>query len=162
MKKDDIQHLLKKYQEGSISDAELSELNILTRKNEVMDSAFARADGIIRRRRIGMISMVMTGMMVIGAGVWVMSPKSSSNSMVAMAQEIPAAEDEVMGQDENTLPVMEKAEEAVHVVKAQPEEKVTNNVKRATPARANKPVVVCNTQCDADAVISDIWKFLSV
>ena len=33
--------------------------------------------------------------------------------------------------------------------------------KQATKPTAKDPVVMCNSQCDADSVISDIWKFLT-
>ena len=96
MKKDDIQQLLKKYQEGTIAEDELAMLNRLTHKDEVMEGAFSRAKGIIRRRVMGAVAMAMTGLVVLGAGIWVITSKSSTPSMVAMAQEIPGTDDQTI------------------------------------------------------------------
>ncbi|MBO4586846.1 MAG: hypothetical protein J5677_03410 [Bacteroidales bacterium] len=166
MKKDDIQYLLKKYQEGTITESELSMLNHLTRKDEVMNSAFSQADSIIRRRIVRFAALAMTGLVVIGAGIWVMTPKSSSPSMVAMAQEIPSASTEVISQETNTSAMTEVVDKdkssEVAAAEIVGQTHSFDEKKTAKPARGKKPVVVCNTQCDADAVINDIWKFLSV
>lgn len=165
MKKNDIQFLLKKYQEGSITDQELSQLNILTHKDEVMSSAFDRANGIIRRRRVGIISGVVAGLMMVGAGIWAMSPKSATPSMIAMTQEVPVADNEAVPEElvvKSEPMAREKVEEPNAVVTVEHGKKTPANTSRQASKHGKKPVVVCNTQCDADAVISDIWKFLSV
>lgn len=164
MKKDDIQQLLKKYQEGTIAEDELAMLNRLTHKDEVMEGAFSRAKGIIRRRVMGAVAMAMTGLVVLGAGIWVITSKSSTPSMVAMAQEIPGTDDQTIKVNPKVTKVDADIEKTAVDEEPVAKEMAAPSVeeKRVTPTRSKKPVVVCNTQCDADAVISDIWKFLSV
>lgn len=169
MKNDTIQQLLAKYQQGTLTEEELSQLSALTHKDEVMEAAFSKANAIVRRRTIREIALAMTGVIVIGAGVWTMVPKQDTAVLVAenQSQTTPVVVEEV--RQEVLQPVVQevKAEKPLQVASAHEVQKVVPKeadviAKPATMKQDdNKPVVTCNTQCDADEVIDDIWKFLS-
>lgn len=146
MKQDSLQYLLEKYREGALSDDERSELERLTHKDEVMASASRRVVAIVRRR----ISLTIAAVMVAGAGVVAVLPHGMQEPMVAEVQELPAVKEDVPAVEEVMLP-------AVNNVPEKKAAAVKPKVKRR-----DEPVVVCNSQCDADSVISDIRKFLSV
>lgn len=169
MKNDTIQQLLSKYQQGTLTDEELSELSALTHKDEVMAAAFSRANTIVRRRTIREVALAMTGVIVIGAGVWMMTPGQEATVLMAENQELPAPTVVEEVRQEVLQPVVQevKDEKPVLVAEARPVEKAAPReadvvVKPAASEQdESKPVVTCNTQCDADEVIDDIWKFLS-
>ena len=172
MRKDAIQELLAKYQQGTISDKELAELSILTRKDEVMEDAFCKADAIIRRRTIRAVSFVMAGLVLIGAGIWFATPGQERQGLTAetnVVTETTAAVEEARQEvpqpaakevKDEEAPVLMASASEINRVEAKEEATVVKAEKPAAK-RSKKPVVVCNTQCDEDAVINDIWKFLS-
>lgn len=156
MKNPEIEQLLTRYREGTLSDNELAELNRLTGRDVLMDDACRRADGIIRRRRASLFTIA--GLLVAGATAWtLLSPQHSEATLVAEAvvpeTVLPAAPEPVVEQVAQI-----KNTEHKPVAATQPRRTNTHQV----PAMTDKPVVVCNNQCEADSVISDIWKFLTV
>ncbi|MBQ8703429.1 MAG: hypothetical protein IJ524_03510 [Bacteroidales bacterium] len=156
MKNPEIEQLLTRYREGSLSDSELAELNRLTGRDTLMDNACRRADGIIRRRRASLFTVA--GLLVAGATTWtLLNPQHSEATMVAEAVVpevvLPAAPEPAVEQAAQV-----KATEHKPVATTQPRRTDTQPL----PAMADEPVVVCNNQCEADSVISDIWKFLTV
>ena len=162
MKQNSLQYLLDKFREGTLTDEERSELNSLTHRDEVMASAHSRARGILWRRA----SLAVGAVAVIGAGVLAVVPRPTEEVMVAEVREVPAAVQVAPAVEQVLRPV--EAREAVPkpVAMAKPESKVAPtsrpaNVKPAT-IKKSEPVVVCNNQCDADSVINDIKRFLSV
>lgn len=174
MKMDDIQQLLQKYREGTLTPEEHAELDRLTHKDEVLAEAFHRADGIVFRRRIRNLSLALGGLVLLGAGVWMLTPRGAGEApLVAEAVvEEPAAIE--CPQTETLAPTAAVktavADEPVHLAAsssmpkpvkavAQPDATVKTTPPPPTPEQQN--VVVCNTQCEADSVISNIWKFLS-
>ena len=157
MKNDSIQQMLERYREGTLSDSELAELNRLARRDEVMEAAGRRADGIIRRRRS--VAFTVAGLLVAGAAVWSLLPQGGTAEPVLVAEA--TVKEEVPVESPTVLASPESHENPVSQ---------SGSVSKATPARKvqrslpedEAPVVVCNNQCEADSVISDIWKFLTV
>lgn len=163
MKQNSLQYLLEKYREGTLNDEERVELERLTHKDEVMAAASHRVRGIIRRR----VSLAVATVLVAGVGVVAVLPREVQGPLMAEAKEIPA-------------PVVEMQHEVSPSEKEVVSEEPTRESQRAVPMQARKadrpvstlhrqakskvtdPVVVCNNQCEADSVISDIRKFLSV
>ena len=154
MKQDTLQHLLAKYQNGTISGEELQQLNTLSRRDEVLAAADREARGIIRRRTVRTVALSMTGLMVVGAGVWMLTAPQQGN-MVAEVQ--PAPQITVV----EPQPVAAEEPAAVAVESPAPVRKAAAKPATVAKQEADEPVVICNNQCDADSVISDIWKFLS-
>ena len=154
MKNPDIQQMLERYREGTLSDGELAELNRLTHRDEVMAEAGSRAAGIIRRRRATLFSAA--GLLVAGATMWtLLSPRSNEAPMIA---ETSVPEVVILDTPE---PTVEQAAPATPAVKPRTAPKATV-ARRPAVKPSEEPVVVCNNQCEADSVISDIWKFLTV
>lgn len=156
MKNNDIQQLLERYREGTLSDSELAELNRLAGRDAVMADAGQRAAGIIRRRRTTLFTL--SGLLVAGATMWtLLAPRHSEGPLVAEA---------VVPQPEVVVTEPAAVEQ---LAPARPEVRPTVKrqvVKKEVPIIHepvdSEPVVVCNNQCEADSVISDIWKFLTV
>ncbi len=163
MKNETLQQLLAKYQQGTLSQEELERLNQLTHKAEVLDAAEGRARTIIRRRTMRTVAFVCAGMAVLGTGVWVMKPTEETPLMAEVKNE---SRPEVV---ENV--VVAEPEPVVHQMVAHKVERKTERVQEpkdpvAVPEEIalpqnEEPTVICNNQCDADSVISDIWKFLT-
>lgn len=160
MKNDTIQALLAKREAGTITDDELTSLNALTRRDEVVAGAEKRAVGIRRtRRRVMTTAVALVGVAV--AGVALLVPRQEPQLMAKQ----PAVVEQPVREDVGPSPVeavplqtasinMEKAATIrSSVKKAHKEEPVLR--------RKAEPVVTCNNQCDADSVINDIWKFLT-
>ena len=156
MKDNTIQQMLERYREGTLDDGELAELNRLACRDEVMAAAGHRATGIVRRRRT--VAFTVAGLLVAGAAMWTLLPIGGTEEPVLVAE---AAVPEV-----TVVPV--EAEEPVPVVEPSAQRKVTvrKSVVKTTATieqmAGEEAVVVCNNQCEADSVISDIWKFLTV
>ena len=146
MKQNSLQYLLEKYREGTLNDEERGELERLTHKDEVMASANHRVTAIVRRR----VSLAIAAVMVVGVGLMALLPRGMQQPLVAEVQEMPVVQEE--------LPVV--VEVMLPAVNSAPEKKAAVAKPKAT--RRDEPVVVCNSQCDADSVISVIRKFLSV
>lgn len=165
MKTDTIRQLLERYQQGTLSDNELAELNRLARRDEVMDGAEQRARGIVRRRRS--VVAAVAGLVVSGAVVIsLLAPGQMPETLVAEA-EVP----EVVTASPEPL-VEQQPEAAVPVVPVTVKQRAATVRPAAAPqaveavavhtVAGEDPVVMCNNQCEADSVINDIWKFLTV
>ncbi len=156
MKTDSIQQLLEKYREGTLSNEEREELNRLTHRDEVMASAGHKAGVIRRRTRMG-IGFGVILLVVGGAFMWTSSPQPTEAPLVAEA----AVPEEV------TLPepVVEQSAPAEQpVTPVLPRKSQSHRPETVAPQAvpaSEEPVVMCNNQCEADSVISDIWKFLT-
>lgn len=186
MKQDSLQQLLAKYQQGTLDDGELELLNALTHRDEVLYAAEKRAQTIVRRRTIRTVGLAVAAVAVLGSGIWMLTPKAEE-PLLADAGRGPAVENllpdnvddmtdaAVSPKDDNTVMVAanrpRKAEsrEAAQPYMADPvpaaveplQEPTAERMARPAEAGDSEPIVVCNNQCDADSVISDIWKFLS-
>ena len=147
MKQNSIQYLLEKYREGTLNDEERTELERLTHKDEVVAAANRRATGIIRR-----------AVMVAGAGAFAVLPHSQE-PLMAEAKVLPApvVETQLAASPQEVEAVVAPTVETHPVAPLRKRART----KAATRVKSD-PVVVCNNQCEADSVISDIRKFLSV
>ena len=175
MKQDSLQHLLAKYQEGTISNEELEQLNVLAHRDEVMAAAEGRARTIIRRRTMRTVGLVVAATAVLGAGVWLMTPRQEQPLMAEATAPatIPAQVERTVDADivpvaapQNSSPKKMARKTPIQQQQAvQPaaEAPAPQDSTLATPHSMPEaePIVVCNNQCDADSVISEIWKFLS-
>ena len=156
MKQNSLQYLLDKFRAGTLTDEERSELNRLTHRDEVMASAHSRARGILWRRA----SLAVGALAVIGAGVMAVMPRPTEEVMVAEVREVPTAMQVAPAVEQVLRPVEAREAAPKPVAKAVPTPKPAS-VKPAA-IKKTEPVVVCNNQCDADSVINDIKRFLSV
>lgn len=152
MKKDTIQSLLAKRQAGTLTEAEMEELNRLTHRDEVMAEADRRAGGIIRSHRAGLVAFA--AVVVVTAGVLFLQPRQEA-PLVAERQPMAVQQPEVQPE---AVVEREAVAEPVQMAAVKP---VRRKAHASAPAKDDEPVVMCNSQCDADSVISDIWKFLS-
>jgi hypothetical protein len=170
MKNPDIQQLLEGYREGTLSDEELAELNRLTGRDAVMAAAGQRADGIIRRRRTTLFTIA--GLLVAGATVWTLLPLHRSSTPMIAEAVVPEAVVIPEPAVEQLAPTTVIAKpttpakvatrrQAEHLASATDLRPATSDLRPAT-SDLSTPVVVCNNQCEADSVINDIWKFLTV
>ncbi len=163
MKNNDIQQLLERYRQGVLDDSGLAELNRLSHRDEVMTGAERRAAGIVRRRRTALFTAV--GLLVAGATMWtLLAPQRSEAPLVAEAAVPEVAVETVV---EQAAPVATRPVAAPVVSTSVQSMQHKAAVRPATVVQSHEvvveeTVVVCNNQCEADSVISDIWKFLTV
>lgn len=158
----EMQRLMEKYREGLLSDAEMETLNALAHKDEVMDAASHRAAGIVRRRTAlcGTVAMVCV---MVGAGVWMMSPKQEAPLLAEAKVPEVLAEPMVTPSAKSSVAANPRVEEKNRPVATTSRSLKPADIEESLPVEEVKdPVVICNNQCDADSVINDIWKFLSV
>lgn len=152
MKHNEIEDLLEKRRMGVLTDEELIYLNTLSRRDEVLTAAVGRADAIVRRRRNSVMAFIAIAAVAVGA-MMLFAPQRDDIPQVAM-QTAP-------------MPMVEEPQQMSMESIVEPEPVQMAAVKSAVhkaskPAvKSDEPVVMCNSQCDADSVISDIWKFLS-
>lgn len=158
MKQDSIQELLAKRAAGTLTDEELTTLNILTRRDDVVAGAERRAVAIRgRRRRVA--AMVAGVVAVMAVGLTLLMPRHEEPLMAK--QEVPVqqvVDDEVLTAPVEAMPVQTAAVDAEKTAAAVAQ---THRPQHHKAAKAGDPVVTCNSQCDADSVINDIWKFLT-
>ena len=156
MKNNSIQYLLEKYREGTLNDEERVELERLTHKDEVFAAAGRKVRGIIWQR----VSLAVAAVMVAGVGMLTILPHEQE-PLMAEAREIPIQSVETQ---RAASPVIEAVAPQQALKETQPAASLQRKAKAkpAIKAVTTSPVVVCNNQCDADSVISDIRKFLSV
>ena len=195
MKQDSLQQLLAKYQEGTLDEGELEQLNALTHRDEVMAAAVGRARTIVRRRTMRTVGLAVATAAVLGAGVWMLTPRheepmiastnfessefgeqsSESSEFGVRSSELRLTQpdnsdikttdhESLMHSDNSELrtPNSELSPHPNNSALRTPHSELDELPEiRATETEQTEPVVVCNSQCDADSVISDIWKFLS-
>ena len=163
MKTDSIQQLLERYREGTLSDSELGELNRLTHRDEVMAAAERRAGVIVRRRRA--VAFTVAGLLVAAGAVWTLLPLGGGGTPMVAEAITPEAIVPPTPVVENVAPTV--APEVNNEVPTTHQTAEASVTRAKTPrqevlAPAEEPVVICNNQCEADSVICDIWKFLTV
>lgn len=177
----DLDLLLKKYRQGTISDEEMNQLNRLTRRDEVVESACKRA-ATLRRRRHVVLSVSAMALLLGGVGAMLFfnaDPVADSKPLFA-AQPAVSADDSALsvtndvadpasmhlqGQGltpESMVQPLEVASAKPRQVKAEKAERVSReNVPALNVHEVAAPQVMCNVGCDADSVISDVWDFLN-
>lgn len=182
MKQDSLQHLLDKYREGAIDSSELEQLNRLTHRDEVMKAAEGRARTIVRRRNVLGICLAMSSAAVLGISLWILLPKAEEPLLAKLQEEqspaiIPAENNSPHADATVSMPKemdtksriakQVRSTAAATRQEALPDSRVAVSIgEPVIPEDGRRgidaePVVVCNSQCDADSVISEIWKFLS-
>ena len=128
---------------------------LLAGRDEAMAEVDRRVASIRRARRRRTVALTTTAVLALGVGTLLLVPREQP-TMVA-EHRAPAAID-VLETNAETETTVEAVKAEVQPTKPAVERKARPSVKaRRTP----EPVVMCNNQCDADSVISDIWKFLS-
>lgn len=176
-----LEYLLHRYAEGTITPDEQNELNQLTHRDSIIQTASHRADKVCRQRRLG-ISAVASLLIVAGAFHLLPSRQGITNGsapIVAQA-DIPTAQPAAIDQQEPASMPAEKTEakpanrrQATPAVVKQQEPRTAEQKNIESPAievtneitpeihHDVTPVVACNTQCSPEDVIDDIWKFLN-
>ena len=166
MKQNSIQQLLEKYREGTLSEAELAELTRLTHKDEVIDAASHRAERIIMRRRVTWASLTMVALLIVGVGIRAVMPEAEIPVLMA-EHHAPAIIQQQQGAEEvlSTTPAVQEAVPApARNIKSVPHRTSENKIAKTVTVEPieEKPEVICNNFCEADSVINDIKRFLSV
>lgn len=157
MKQDSIQELLAKRAAGTLTDEELATLNILTHRDDVVACAEQRAVATCHRRR-RVAAMAAGVVAVVAVGLTLLMPRHEEPLMAK--QELPKQQvvaDEVLPATVEAAPVQVAAVSTGETAAAVPHKQK----QQPKAAQAGEPVVTCNSQCDADSVINDIWKFLT-
>ncbi len=127
---------------------------LLAGRDEAMAEVDRRVAGIRRARR-RTVALTTTAVLALGAGTLLFVPKGQP-TLVA-EHRAPAA---IAAPADTAIAAttVETVQAEVQPEKPAVERKARKAVKTH---RITEPVVMCNNQCDADSVISDIWKFLS-
>lgn len=157
MKHNEIEALLEKRRAGTLTDDELAELNTLSRRDEVMADAERRADTIVRRRRSSVMAFSSIAAIGIGAALLTMPQKNETQTIAMQTTSMTVEKTHTVA----PTPMAEAQTEPVQVAAAKPTAAKHKPATVKATAKSDEPVVVCNSQCNADSVISDIWKFLS-
>lgn len=154
---------MEKYREGTLSDAERDELNGLAHRDEVMAAAGERAHVILRRRRT--VAFTVAGLLVAGGAIWTLLPSERQQAPILAETTVPEVVERVPEPTvEQVAPATMPTEEKVVAKvtrRAAPSQLKPTDVP-VMPVENDEPVVMCNNQCEADSVINDIWKFLTV
>ena len=175
-----IENLLRRRQEGTITDEELIELNQLTHRDQVIEAATQRAK-VIRHRRYAGVGLFFTihhnSNGPIADGPLMAQAEAPSTPAVQSDADAPqpktptvaaASKDEdtfqlnVQHDVKATKPVMQAApssNDMEYVSAVQHYEAVAEEMEPSV-SYEGETVVACNTQCSPDSVINDIWKFL--
>lgn len=177
----ELESLLKKYAEGTITQEEQSQLEQLTHRDRVVSAAGQQAVAIHRRRvvRIGTVASIAV-VLAVGATFLfrpnvqeadheaVLMAKTDTRSTISTVEE-PQMQEEVQTpvsqQKQPVLTTIDVAEVPPAEQKVMVETVVSAELQdEVMPAVviSSDPVVACNTQCSPDSVINDIWKFLKV
>lgn len=156
MKQDSIQELLAKRAAGTLTDDELTTLNALAGRDEVVAGAERRAVAIRgRHRRVA--AMVAGVVAVVAVGLTLLMPRHEEPLMAKQEAPVQQVVDEVLPATVEAVPVQVAAVSTGETAAAVPHKQK----QQPKAAQAGEPVVTCNSQCDADSVINDIWKFLT-
>ena len=174
MKHNEIDSLMRKYTAGTLTDDELQELERLTHKAETMATASRRATAIVRRRAALAVAAVMVG----GASLLTVLPQHDEAPLVAQRIEngelrTENGEQKELRIENGELRIENEKPRERRIENGELKIKKTENKKPSEATRASQlstlnsqlstqTVVVCNNECDADSVINDIRKFLSV
>ena len=177
-----VESLLRRYQEGSLTPEELSELNQLTHRDKVFAAACQQAKAI-HRRRYAAVSGVAAVLIVVGVIFFARPSVDNALSEMPMVAQTNVPKPTEM---EPNVPASSATPKATEVVSTpapkvrhndtavlQSEPKLVSPVTIEQPASVEAvvesqepsvvvedPIVACNTQCSPDSVINDIWKFL--
>ena len=137
-----IDNLLQRYSEGTITPEEQDELNRLTRRDEVFHAAEAEAHTIRRRRRA--TASTVAAVLIVAGVLFTILPQNrlSTGDAPLIAQAEPAHAALASTSHPKPSKAIETLDNAIE------------------PLLDPDPIVACNTQCSPDSVINDIWNFL--
>ncbi len=177
----EIETLLQKYSDGTLSGEGLEQLNRLTHRDAIVGHATQKAD-TARRRRTVILSTTASVLLIAATGMTLFLRPTATGTGEAplMAQqtreirstmqETPAVAPETPATTVAPAPsqkALQRAKEGSETpapatpVAARPTPAAVEEM--ATPiTETSNPVVACNTQCSPDSVINDIWRFLQV
>lgn len=163
--------LLQQLREGTLDDAGRDELNNALHRDEAVETAARQASRIVHRRWSLRIAAVAALLLVTGSGLWIYQQPTAQHEPLAQVQHNTTAPTEwhadvlpTVAEESPALPTSAKAERRQSTPPS-----VAPKHLAAAPSQPDviapsiaSPKVMCNSQCDADSVISDIRKFLSV
>lgn len=165
-----MNQLVERYRRGELSDTERKRLEEMSLMDPVMATAAQHAR--TRRRsqlaRVDTTAALLVGM--VGAAWWYLAPQSSP-SVTTRHTSTPTPAEVLPGEVQPAQPAVlaEPVAQATHVVETvipadapAVERPAAAQPQPAAAASPREATVVCNTQCDANDVIDDIWKFLTV
>ena len=184
----ELEQLLRRYNEGTITKDELQQLDTLSHREEVFANAVVRAK-VLRRQRTTRLSIAASAVLVVAVGLFaafhignstglsdtpLMANNDQQQMSVAPIEQMVSTPDEQNHQPvlhrpaAPALPEMAEAsvDEHVTVLETPAVHEESPRLYEETPppvhADDNYPVVACNSQCSPDSVINDIWRFLRV
>lgn len=176
MKNQEINSLLQKYSQGTIADSELAALQQATHLERVVASAVSES-AVLRRARLRRMSALSVALLLVGGGVALLRPQQGAVQTMPIAQV--SAESVIVPADTAMLPIEQHAvQSAKHYVDQTPS--VADSARPKAPARKVETIipmeempvtgvvdvsemkVLCNIECDADSVLSEVFKFLQV
>lgn len=176
----ELEILLKKYADGTLSSDEKDELNLLTHRENIVAHASKQASAARRRRIVGMTTAASL-MIVIATSLTFyqyFSPSDSSSTPLVAQQTTTILPTTQETYETITTPLVEDnpttiTERTVSASQAfgKANLSIPTDTKTApviveevVPSNTEAPnqVVACNTQCSPDSVINDIWRFLQV
>lgn len=177
----DIKTLLQRRAEGLLSPEEEQQLNQLTHRDEVVARAMTRA-GVLRRRQMLKASSLAVALLAVTASLsYILRPSGTADPAIASSQPMVAQADpknpakRTDTPQPRLLPTVERVKR--HAVQAEPQpsdivepevsttdavavESMAEEVPMEISEIVPQTIVVCNTQCAPDSVISGIWQFL--
>ena len=130
-----------------------------------MAAAGERAHVILRRRRT--VAFTVAGLLVAGGAIWTLLPSERQQAPILAETTVPEVVERVPEPTvEQVAPATMPTEEKVVAKVTRRSTVAPSQVKPVDavvkPEESDDPVVMCNNQCEADSVINDIWKFLTV
>lgn len=175
-----LEDLLRRHAEGTLTPDQQAELNLLTHREQVVRAATLRASQI-RRRRNASVAAVASVLLVAGS-IFFTRPSADSSMAADMPvvakTEVPSVDipiSEVSEAEEVVAPALlptSTVETKIESIVSEPMRPVrsrqaevpesTVDLNQMAPEVINSgdAVVACNTQCSPDSVINDIWNFL--
>ncbi|MBR1834831.1 MAG: hypothetical protein IJ785_04930 [Bacteroidales bacterium] len=176
-----IENLLQRYSEGTITPEEQGELNRLTHRDEVFHAAEAEAHAIRRRRRA--TASTVAAVLILAGVLFTILPQNrldtgdapliaqaGTGSLATPQQLSPALQSDAAANAQPAAlpqPAQTVAAQAEHVhtspapaTQPKPTQALESLDDEIEPLLDPDPIVACNTQCSPDSVINDIWNFL--
>lgn len=176
-----LEYLLRRHAEGSLTPEEKTQLDMFTHHDDVMKAANQRAGQIRRQRGLGISAaasvLIVAGFFFLHNG----TSETLSGSPVTAEAEIPTAT-AVQSEKAPVQPLPAAAETAyskTSIIRHDTTSKLrqardTEPIQAVEPSTTNlseeiasdvhlapSPIVACNTECSPEDVIDDIWKFLN-
>lgn len=169
MNTNNLETLLGRYADGSITPEEEEQLNLLTHRQAVWGGAMHRS-ATLRRRRHAIVGTVAA--LLVAVGLAVVSNLQSPTRTGSLPDGPMVAKNNPSAPTEVPAPPVQPKAEAVKPVETiatvEPIEAIETiaTVESIEPvvhveaAPSTDPIVACNTQCSPDSVINEIWSFL--